>query len=135
MYWVKCEYFPHMATLHWCWVTLHFCLLQKMTSSRTEQTIHGKLSTCHEWIVLLCSRTNNRCVESLSVSEVDKCGKYSTFGEFYPLHSLFCLLRKRMSWKSSHEWGESLNINVEVAKCGKCSHIHLVHSLFVCNAK
>ena len=37
--------------------------------------------------------------------------------------------------RTNHTCVESLNINIEVAKYGKFSHIHLVHSLFVCITK
>ena len=37
--------------------------------------------------------------------------------------------------RTNYRCVESLNINVEVAKCEKFSHIQLVHSLFVCNTK
>ena len=66
----------------------------------------------------------------------------------------FCLILKMSSfawtiysWKAFNSFGcslmlttnnrfvESINISVEVAKCGKFSHIHPVHSLFVCNTK
>ena len=46
-------------------------------------------------------------------------------------NSLGCSLMLRTNYR----YVESLNINVEVAKCENFSHIHLVHSLFVCNTK
>ena len=43
-------------------------------------------------------------------------------------NTLGCLLMLR----TNNRCVESLNISVEVAKCGKYSQIHPVHSLFVC---
>ena len=90
-------------------------------------------------------RTNNRCVESLNISvEVAKCGKLS---QIHPEHSLLSVTKNDSSRlnnlfmvsfqniemssyaKKNNRCVASLNISVEVAKCGKFSQIHPEHSL------
>ena len=83
--------------------------------------------------------TNNRCVASNISVEVDKCVFTNS-----PSTLTFCLLQRMTVLKHFHGTSlgsllcyyrcvESLNINVEVAKCGKVSHVHLVQSLFCLN--
>ena len=62
---------------------------------------------------------------------------FSTFGDFYIdvewltsfMEEAFNLLACSLTLRTNYRCFESLNINVEVAKCGKYSQIHPVHSL------
>ena len=114
----------------------------------TEQSIHGKfqltsMSSYAKNKQQMCRVTQHQC-------NVAECGKYS---QIHPVHWLFVYYKKKLSWlnnlfmvmfqlirmssyaKNKLQCVESLNISVEVAKCGKYSQIHQVHSLFVCNTK
>ena len=83
-------------------------------------------------------RTNNRCVASLNIIEVAKCGKLS---QIQPEHSVLSVTKNDLSrltifmenfqhirilslLKTNNRCVESLNISVEVAKCGKYSQMH-----------
>ena len=93
-------------------------------------------------------RTDNRCVASLNISV--EAAKFGKFSQILPEHSLLSVTKNDSSrlnnlfivsfntlgcllmLRTNNRCVESLNISVEVAKCGKYSQIHPVHSLFVC---
>ena len=94
--------------LQMCWVTEHQCRSRQM----------WKIFTYSPSILTFC--------------QLLKMSSFAwTIYSWQALNSLGCFLVLR----TNNRCVESFNISVEVAKCGKFSHIHPVHSLFVCNTK
>ena len=100
----------------------------------------NELNPYHEW---MCSVTN--------ISFVAKCG--DNFHKFTHIHSLFICYKNDLSWRNNpfmvrfqlismslmlrtnYRCVQSTNISLDVAKWGKFSHIHPVHSLFIRHKK
>ena len=141
MYSWICEILHIWRLLHWCWVTQHIWLV---LSIREHPLMSWKLTmnlfspkTKSEWQTSLW----DRCVESLNISVMSLNRKIFTNTHrtltFCPLQNyllglnnlfmvMFQLIRMSSYARTNYRCVESLNISVEVAKCGKYSQIHPV---------